>query len=82
MLGLVDVLRVVASRGAPTFDDLDATLLMDDVGHGALDCLDACVEDGLLEFRWRDGSPERGCFRLTRRGRRLLLASSRGAQAA
>jgi hypothetical protein len=81
-LGLVDVLRTVALRGTPTFAELDATLLLDDPGDIALDCLDACVDDGLLSFRWRGGDPDLGRFRLTPRGRRLLLASSLGAQAA
>lgn len=82
MLGPVDVLRVVARTGAPTLLELDAVLLVLDPCSGALASLDACVDDGLLAFAGPGTDPDSHRFRLTPRGRRLLLASSRGAQAA
>jgi hypothetical protein len=82
MVGLVDVLHAVAQRGAPTFHELDAALLVLGSPAGALASLDACVDHCLVAFIWRSGDPDACQFRLTPRGRRFLLASSRGAQAA
>ena len=79
---MLEVLQVVARRGAPTLAELDDAMLEHGGPDETLPALDACVDDGLVAVVGRGWDLDAHSFRLTARGRRFLLASSRGAQAA
>ena len=80
MVTVRDVVQAVANRGAAGFDELEEALAAE--GEPFLQALDACVDHGYLRLVMRrdpfGGTP----YRVTARGRRLLVAASKANAAA
>lgn len=80
MVSVRDVVGAVAARGAAGLDELEQALAAD--GLPLLPALDACIDHGLLRMAWRRDAGLDLPYRVTRRGKRLLVAAGTAAAAA
>lgn len=80
MVTVQDVVRTVARSGAASLDELERELSSG--GQDLLRALDACVDHGYLRLALRRNDRIDVPYRVTARGRRLLVAASRALAAA
>jgi hypothetical protein len=80
MVTVQDVVRSVERRGAASFDELERELCEE--GQDLLPALDLCVDHGYLRLALRRDASIDAPYRVTARGRRLLLAAARASAAA
>lgn len=81
MVTVHDVVRSVAFRGAASLEDLESELSPGDL-EALVRALDACVDHGYLRLALRRGLALELPYRVTARGRRLLVAAGRSLAAA
>ena len=80
MVTVQDVVRTVARSGAASLDELERELC--DGSQDLLRALDACVDHGYLRLALRRSDRLDVPYRVTARGRRLLVAAARATAAA